>query len=173
MTCRLFCCPATTEGKEVDIRWLAKRGVKIVGKLTNVAGDILTFSQDLPEVLQECDAHIAGFKDFIDSHPAAEHTVVEDDCAKIPPALEDTPRELSFSQNGISSVIWAIGYKFDFGWNELDVFDPSGAPMHTRGVTSEPGFYFLGLQYLHKLKSAFFWGSGEDAEFIAKKIGGS
>lgn len=159
-------------GENVDIRWLAERGVEIVGKLEKVDGDALTFSQNLPEILEECDAHIAGFRALIDSHAASDHTVAEDVDARKPPALEGTPGALSFTQSGISSIIWAIGYKFDFGWVDLDVFDPVGAPMHTRGATSVPGFYFLGLQNLYKLKSAFFWGSAEDAEFIAEEIGG-
>jgi putative flavoprotein involved in K+ transport len=33
-----------------------------------------------------------------------------------------------------------------------------------------PGLYFLGLPRMHKVKSAFLWGVGEDAEHLANHI---
>jgi putative flavoprotein involved in K+ transport len=157
-------------GEMVDIRWLAQRGVQIVGKLERIEGDTLTFKQNLSEVLAESDAHVAGFKAMVDEHAGHFESDAMYSETDAPPPLGETARSLTFTDSNITSVIWAIGYKFDFGWIDLDVFDPTGAPLHRRGVTNVPGFYFLGLQYLSKLKSAFFWGSGEDAEFLAEEI---
>jgi putative flavoprotein involved in K+ transport len=36
-----------------------------------------------------------------------------------------------------------------------------------RSKLQRPGLYFLGLSRMHKLKSAFLWGVGENAEFLA------
>ena len=73
----------------------------------------------------------------------------------------------------IGSVIWASGYNFDFGWIELpEVFDADGTPIHRRGVTETAGLYFLGLPWLHKRKSTFLSGVGEDAAHIAATIAG-
>ena len=44
------------------------------------------------------------------------------------------------------------------------------APSHKRGITCVPGVYFLGLPWLHKWKSAFLFGVGEDAEYLAAQI---
>ena len=82
----------------------------------------------------------------------------------------DTPRELDVASAGITSVVWATGYRTDFGWIRLRVFDGRGAPMHRRGVTASPGLYFLGLPWLWKLKSSVLCGVGEDAEHIAEDI---
>ena len=50
------------------------------------------------------------------------------------------------------------------------VLDASGSPVHRRGVTAVPGVYFLGLSRLHKVQSAFLWGVGEDAAYLAQHI---
>jgi putative flavoprotein involved in K+ transport len=67
-------------------------------------------------------------------------------------------------------VIWCTGYKFDFDWVRLPVFDAQGAPAQQRGVTSCPGAYFLGLHWMHKFKSATLFGVGEDASHIAEHM---
>jgi hypothetical protein len=54
----------------------------------------------------------------------------------------------------IGSVVWATRYRLDFGWVDLPVFDESGYPRHTRGVTTHPGLYAVGLPWLHSLASS-------------------
>ena len=69
-------------------------------------------------------------------------------------------------------MIWAHGAVTDFSWIDLPVFgNPSGPqrrPVHQRGITTEPGLYFLGLPWLHKWKSAFLFGADEDAAYLAE-----
>jgi putative flavoprotein involved in K+ transport len=77
---------------------------------------------------------------------------------------------LDLQSAGISTIIWATGYKLDFGWVQLPVFDQTGNPVHQRGVTAFPGLYFLGSHWLYKTKSALLYGVGEDAAFIASAI---
>jgi len=60
----------------------------------------------------------------------------------------------------------------DFSWIDCDVLDARGAPVQQLGVTSVPGLYFLGLPRMHKIKSSFLWGVGEDAEYLAEHIAG-
>ncbi len=88
------------------------------------------------------------------------------------PAPLPEPAGLDLREVGIGTVIWALGYSYDFGWIACDVFDASGAPMHRRGVTQVPGLFFLGLRRMHKVKSAFLWGVGEDAAHLAEQIAG-
>jgi putative flavoprotein involved in K+ transport len=82
----------------------------------------------------------------------------------------DAPHELDLAAAGVTSVVWATGYRTDFGWVRLPVFDERGEPVHRRGVTACPGLYFLGLPWLWKLKSSVLCGVGEDAEHIAEDI---
>jgi putative flavoprotein involved in K+ transport len=82
------------------------------------------------------------------------------------------PASLDLRHAGIGTVIWALGYGYDFGWIECPVLDARGTPSHQRGITGIAGLYFLGLPRLHKVKSAFLWGVGEDAAHIADHIQG-
>jgi putative flavoprotein involved in K+ transport len=67
-------------------------------------------------------------------------------------------------------VIWATGFRQDFSWVDAPVLI-GGRPVHTRGVTSVPGLYFLGLPWQHTRGSALLGWVGRDAAFLAQRIG--
>ena len=79
-------------------------------------------------------------------------------------------RRLNLRAEGIHSVIWATGYGVDFGWIDIPVFDDSGEVLHRGGITAVPGLYFLGLQWLSRMKSSFLSGVGDDAAVLADHI---
>jgi putative flavoprotein involved in K+ transport len=68
------------------------------------------------------------------------------------------------------AVVWATGYRHDFGWLRAPVLDPGGVPRHTRGVTAVPGLYFLGLRFLHTASSSLLYGVGRDARHLVEHI---
>ena len=71
----------------------------------------------------------------------------------------------------VTNVIWCTGFRSDFSWIHLPVFDEAGDPRHVRGVVSnEPGLYFVGLLFLYAAASDVLPGVGRDAEHIAKHI---
>jgi putative flavoprotein involved in K+ transport len=73
----------------------------------------------------------------------------------------------------VANVIWCTGFRPDFSWIDLPVFDDGKPrePLHHRGiVTGEPGLYFLGLFFLYAMSSGFLRGVGRDAEHIAAHI---
>lgn len=71
----------------------------------------------------------------------------------------------------IANVIWATGFRTAFPWIDIDVFEPSGEPRHTRGIVDEvDGLYFVGLPWQHRASSALVGGVGPDAEHIAEHI---
>ena len=67
-------------------------------------------------------------------------------------------------------MIWTTGFRSDWSWVELPIFDGAGYPTHRRGVTSMDGVYVLGLPWLYTWGSGRFVGVGRDAEFISKHI---
>lgn len=71
----------------------------------------------------------------------------------------------------VQNVVWCTGFRTEFGWIDLPVFDEQGDPKHVRGVVeSEPGLYFLGLVFLYSGSSDVLPGRGRDARYIAKHI---
>jgi putative flavoprotein involved in K+ transport len=69
------------------------------------------------------------------------------------------------------AVIWATGYRSDYSWIKLPIFDERGRPRHRRGVTDVPGLYFLGLTWQHTRGSALIGWVKDDAEFVTERIG--
>jgi putative flavoprotein involved in K+ transport len=71
----------------------------------------------------------------------------------------------------VPNVIWCTGFRTDFNWIDLPVFDAVGQPRHYRGVVeSEPGLYFLGLVFQYSFSSDVLPGRGRDARYIARHI---
>jgi putative flavoprotein involved in K+ transport len=74
------------------------------------------------------------------------------------------------SELAVDAVIWATGYRPDYSWIDLPVFDPDGRLRHRRGVTDVPGLYFLGLTWQHTRGSALIGWVEDDAEYLAEQI---
>ena len=162
-------------GHDVDFRELARRGVTLLGSLGDICGGRLRFVADLQENLAMGDETFDQFTRSVDEYILAHRFA-----ASKPPQRRrrDSARSLAASmirdldtaRAGISAVVWATGYRYDFGWINCATLDADGRPVHRRGVTAVPGLYFLGLARLHKVKSAFLWGVGEDAAYLAQHI---
>jgi putative flavoprotein involved in K+ transport len=90
-----------------------------------------------------------------------------------PRAVSASGRNVRFSDGSeleVDAVIWATGYRPDYSWIDLPVFDPDGTVRHKRGVTDVPGLYLLGLTWQHTRGSALLGWVKVDAEFIAEQI---
>jgi putative flavoprotein involved in K+ transport len=74
------------------------------------------------------------------------------------------------SEVEVDAVIWATGYRPDYSWIKLPVFDEDSRLRHRRGMTDVPGLYFLGLTWQYTRGSALIGWVQEDAEFIAERI---
>lgn len=71
----------------------------------------------------------------------------------------------------VENVIWCTGFRQDFPWIDLPIFDEEGRPRHERGVVpSEPGLYFVGLVGQYSLSSDVLPGTTRDPGYIARVI---
>src|SRR5215467_13873221 len=71
----------------------------------------------------------------------------------------------------VANVVWCTGFNPGFSWIQLPVFDASGAPLQHRGVVSSvPGLYFVGLNFLYSVSSTMIHGAARDAEYVVKAI---
>lgn len=162
-------------GETVDFRRLAAQGMNIVGRTSACKNGVMSFAPDLARNIADGDANYLSLLDEADVYIKAEGLDLPPEPeARIIPAdpkcLIDPILELNMAEAGVTSIIWATGFSFDFSWLNLGVFDETGKPAHKRGVTDIPGFYFLGLPWLSRRGSSFIWGVWRDAEYLAEQI---
>ena len=167
-------------GHDVDLRRMAADGVVLLGRVLCGRDGRLTIAPDLSENLARGDAAFIDFTEQADEHAARNGLglPLSDAGAEVlrnPTKVADPVLSLDLAAADISTIIWSNGFRYDFDWIELPIFangkTSSGRmPAHRRGITRVPGVYFLGLPWLHKLKSAFLHGVGEDAEHLAEHI---
>jgi putative flavoprotein involved in K+ transport len=84
--------------------------------------------------------------------------------------VTDPVLELNLAEAGVTSIVWATGFTVDYSWLKVDAFDEEGKPKHQRGISAEPGVYFLGLPWQSRRASSFIWGVWHDAKFLADHI---
>jgi putative flavoprotein involved in K+ transport len=161
-------------GHEIDLRDYAAAGVTLLGHLQAVTGLRLHLADDLEALVAAGDESVGVFTRAVDAYIARSGLAAP---AEVPPPIGSRRvappvpiRELDLAGSGIMSVVWATGFRRDFGWIDAPVFDDRGEPIHRRGVTGCAGLYFLGLPWLHKLKSSVLCGVGDDAAHLADHI---
>ncbi|MEQ8665350.1 MAG: NAD(P)/FAD-dependent oxidoreductase [Rhodospirillales bacterium] len=162
-------------GKTVDFRRLAEQGMILVGRTDSFADGVLTFAPDLADNIAKGDANYLSVLDEADAYVDRNGlNLPEEPEARViapdPACVTDPVRSLNLAEAGVSAIIWATGFKVDYSWLKVDAFDADGKPRHQRGVSSEPGIYFLGLPWLSRRGSSFIWGVWHDAKFLADQI---
>lgn len=162
-------------GHTVDFRNLASQGITLVGRTKAFSAGVVTFENDLAEniargddnylsLLDAADAYIARNNLDLPEEPAARNILPNPQC------VTDPVVALDLAAAGINSIVWATGFSVDYRWLKVNAFDEKGKPRHKRGVSNEPGIYFLGLPWLSRRGSTFIWGVWHDAKHIADHI---
>ncbi|MET3373405.1 putative flavoprotein involved in K+ transport [Variovorax boronicumulans] len=158
-------------GRDIDLRRFAQEGMELYGLLSGFDGCSFELQPNLRDNLDSADATYNRINASIDKFIATQGIEAPPPSVYTPvwePAEERTRLDLAAA--GITSVVWCIGFSPDFEWVDAPVFNGRGAPVHRRGVTNEPGLYFLGLPWLHTWGSGRFSGVARDAEFLTQAI---
>lgn len=159
-------------GKEIDLRkFHADHGVALYGSLSDMQGSKLSFLPDLKKNLDDADKSYLGICAQIDAYITREGIDAPEEPAFVK-AWEPEEETLSLDtrEAGITSVLWAIGFRPDYGWIEADVFDARGKPIFDRGVTPQHGLHFIGLGWLNTWGSGRFLAIEEDSDHLADQI---
>lgn len=162
-------------GSSIDFRSLAASGITLVGRTESFDHGTLRFAAGLEEtigagdanyleVLDAADAYVARNGIDLPEEPEARHLCPLPDC------VTDPIREVDLAESGITSIIWATGFSVDYSWLQVDAVDDTGRPSHQRGISPEPGVYFIGLPWLTRRSSSFLCGVSGDAKYIADHI---
>ncbi len=156
-------------GHDLNFRTLHEKGVELLGRFVGAEGSTVRFADDVAASVDFGDARWAEVRGFIDAC-CAKTGMPQPDYDIPPPMRIKTRTELDLAREGIASVIWTSGYRPEYGWVKLPVFDDMGFPIQVDGRTSVPGLYFVGVHWMRKNKSAILYGVGEDAQIVAEQI---
>lgn len=159
-------------GKTIDFRRLGNMGITVLGLTQRYEGGVLRFADDLVknlaegdrayiEVLREADDYVA--RNGIDLPEEPEAWKIQPD----PVCVTEPVLELDVAEAGITSIVWATGFRFDFSWLDVPGAFRDGMPFHKRGISAQPGVYFLGLPDLTNRASSFIYGCWYDAKYLA------
>lgn len=162
-------------GHTVDFRRLAQQGMTLVGLTKSFNEGVVSFEANLADNLARGDENYLALLDAADAYiarngldlpqePEARSMLADPHCVSHPLL------QLDLAEAGVTSIIWATGYAVDYSWLKVNACNANGKPQHQRGVSSEPGVYFVGLPWLSRRGSAFIWGVWHDAKHIAEHI---
>jgi putative flavoprotein involved in K+ transport len=155
-------------GHDLHYRTLHMMGVELVDRFLGASDGKAFFGDDLSGTVQAGDGMSAVFKKWVDALAQARALPIP---WELPPPLRINARsEIDLEKENVGSVIWTAGFRPDYGWVHVPVFDEMGFPTQVDGRSSVDGLYFMGVHFQRKAQSATLYGVGEDAEIVAQHI---
>lgn len=164
----------TPDHVTMDLNSLRRAGVELVGRLVGLRDGKAQFSGSLANNCALADLKLnrllAGIDGWVNTNGAADRFPVSD---RPEPTFvgPDTKLGMDLRDSGIRTVIWATGYRPDYSWLDVPVFDRKGRIRHDGGIVAAPGMYLMGLPFMRRRKSSFIDGAGDDAADLAAHLG--
>ena len=162
----------SNSNSDINLSTLAAQGVTITGHATGASGTKIGFAQDLAQECAAAEKRRQSMLGKIDAGIAFWSLDVKPDpeAWDQPAPLAEGPEQIDLAAEGISTVIWATGYRRSYPWLHLDAFDEHGEIDQQDGIAKIPGLYTLGLPFMRHRSSSFIDGVGRDAEAMSQTI---
>jgi putative flavoprotein involved in K+ transport len=157
--------------RNIDIGTLRAAGIRCVGRAVGSDGAQVALSGDLAREMNAAAARMEQVLARIDAHIAHDGIDAPARVGVTPPVPPATaPTALDLARDNIRTVVWATGFRRDYGWLKAPALTAEGELRHAGGVTPVPGLYALGLPFQRRRNSTFIGGVGADAADIADLI---
>jgi putative flavoprotein involved in K+ transport len=159
----------TPERAMLDLNALTSMGVELVGRWAAVRDGSALFSGGLRNMFSLADLKMVRLLDTFDEWAAASGRDAEVGAperfapTRVP---ESTRLQLDLRSGEIRAIVWATGFRPDYGWLDVPVVDAKGQLRHEGGAVGSPGLYALGLPVLRRRKSTFIYGIEDDAREV-------
>jgi len=163
----------TPERTTLDLNALAAAGVELVGRLSAIRDGRALFSGGLRNLFALADLKMERLLDTFDEWSRAQGVDAE---TAVPERFEPTrvPErsrlEIDLTKGEFRSIVWATGFRPEYGWLNVPVVDHKGHLRHDGGVVESPGLYAIGLPVLRRRKSTFILGAEDDARDIVAHL---
>jgi len=159
----------TPQRTTLDINALTALGVELVGRWATVRDGRALFSGGLRNMFSLADLKMERLLDTFDEWAltTGRDSEVGPSERFAPTRVPDSARlQLDLESGEIRTIIWATGFRPDYGWLDVPVVDTKGHLRHDGGVVDSPGLYALGLPVLRRRKSSFIYGIEDDAREV-------
>jgi putative flavoprotein involved in K+ transport len=159
----------TPERSTLDLNALTALGVELVGRWAMVRDGRALFSGGLRNVFSLADLKMNRLLDTFDEWALTSGRDAEfDSPERFAPTLvpASPPLQLDLGGGEIAAIVWATGFRPDYGWLDVPVVDAKGHLRHDGGVVDSPGLYALGLPVLRRRRSTFIYGIEDDAREV-------
>ena len=160
----------TPERATLDLNVLRGQGVEVVGRLAGIRDGKAQFSGSLRNVCALADLKMNRLLASIDEWAERNGLAVGPAERYAPTEVGSSPRLSLVFGRDVRTVIWATGFRPDYSWLHVPVFDHNGELKHDRGVVDAPGLYVLGLPYLRRRKSSFMHGAEDDVRELGAHL---
>ncbi len=168
-----FQLAGSPDRQTIDLNALTGIGVKLVGRLAGLQNGKAQFSGSLRNVCSLADLKMNRLLERIDLWAAENGLDGEvDPPHRFEPTKVDAspPLVLDLTRMGIRTILWATGFRPDFSWLHVPVFDHKGRMLHDGGVVKAPGLYLLGMPFLRRRKSSLIDGAADDARDLSQHL---
>jgi putative flavoprotein involved in K+ transport len=166
----------TPERATLDLNALGDLGVALVGRLSTIRDGRALFSGGLRNVFALADLKLERLLDAFDEWARAsgrDADVAPGERFEPTRVPASPPLQIDLRRGGIKAIVWATGFRPDYGWLHVPVLDEKGQLRHDGGVVEgAPGLYALGLPVLRRRKSTFIHGIEDDARDVIDHLAG-
>ena len=164
----------TPDRSTLDLNALTGIGVRLVGRLAGITeSGKAQFAGSLRNMCALSDLKMNRLLNLLDEWAQASgfDEMVEPSHRLPPTEVEEAPPlALDLANGEIRTIIWATGYRPDYSWLELPVFDRKGMVRHDGGVVSSQGVYLMGVPFVRRRKSTLIDGAGDDARDLSDHL---
>ena len=157
------------ERTTLDLNTLASIGVELTGRWSAVRDGRALFSGGLRNVFSLADLKMRRLLDTFDEWALTSRRDAEFDPPErfAPTRVPSSTRlQLDLGSGEIRAIVWATGFRPDYGWLDVPALDAKGQLRHEGGAVDSPGLYALGLPVLRRRKSTFICGIEDDARAV-------
>jgi putative flavoprotein involved in K+ transport len=164
----------TPERMTLDLNVLSTHGVELVGRLSAVRDGVALFSGGLRNQFALADLKMERLLDTFDEWAQGKHRADVAPRERFEPTRAPASSRLGLDlrTGEIRSIVWATGFRPEYGWLDVPVLDNKGHLRHEGGVVDAPGMYALGLPVLRRRKSSFIHGAEDDARDVVDHLAG-
>ena len=155
--------------RSINLETLQRQGVRVAGRITAIEDGVMQFKDDLAATVATAQSRLARLIARLDACVAPGDPDMDPGSCR-PLTLMPPPVSLDLVREQIGTIVWATGYRRNYGWLHVPVLDAAGEIVHSGGVTPSPGLYVMGLRFMRRRKSSFLDGVGADAVELAEHI---